>query len=379
MGLTELRGSRGSGPQTPEGTFLSNDGRWRWNGHEWERVVPAPDWVAESLEQAPTEPLTALALQGDPTHAEDPRCTMTWKERLAILARRLRQPTYPANGRHSPRSGSRSQGFQRRALRALVFSVLGLLVLVGVRDLALSLTRPERPTTARPAAQQPSFPKEAAEALATRFTTTYLTYDQADPEARQRALEPYLGRDAVSDWNGQGSQSVLATYPSSTEVKSTSRALVTVQAEVSGTRWLYLAVPVAVQAGSLSLAGPPAFVSAPPVSKEQTGNDSRAVDGTLTEQVRPTIQNVFAAWAKGDQTQLAYYAAPGAQLPAAPGMASANVQDVKVFAGKGTMRDSLAKVTWGDAASSAQLTQTYSLRLVAVSGRWLIQSFGASA
>jgi hypothetical protein len=95
--------------------------------------------------------------------------------------------------------------------------------------------------------------------------------------------------------------------------------------------------------------------------------------------VRPTIQNVFAAWAKGDQTQLAYYAAPGAQLPAAPGMASANVQDVKVFAGKGAMRDALAKVTWGDAASSAQLTQTYSLRLVAVSGRWLIQSVGASA
>ena len=376
MGLT---GSQGSDAQGPTGAFLSKDGRWRWNGREWERVVPAPTWVAESQKQAVAERVTALARPREPM-PDDRRRALTWKELIARLAGRLRPAAPPREDLPPPPGGSRSLTYQRTALRVLVFGVCGLLLLLGARDLVLSFARPERPTPQQsPVTQQQSFPREAAEAFAVRFATAYLTYDQANPKAREQALQPYLGEDATTDWNGQGSQSVLAAYPSSTDVRSSNQASVTVQAEVSGNRWLYLAVPVSVQRGPLGLAGPPAFVSPPPVSEQRPGNDSRVVDGPLTEQVRPTIQNFFAAWAKDDRTQLAYYSAPGSQLPAGTGMASADVQDVKVFAGEGATRDALAKVTWGDAASSAQLTQTYSLRLVSESGRWLIQGVGASA
>ena len=272
-------------------------------------------------------------------------------------------------------SGGGWEAWLRGALRALVVAVLLALLLLGVRDIARPFVagRQASPVTASPAA---GYPRQAAEVFAVRFAMAYLTFDSAQPRARQQALAGYLEDDGNPSlgWDGSGRQTALQGLPSGVEVRDAHRALITVAVLVDGGRWEYLAVTVVADQGGLAVVGIPALVPAPGRASWQPGSDAADdVDSTLSSQLRPSLTAFFRAYASGSQPELGYFVAPGATLTGLGDQVQlADLTDLEVEQGSATQRTAVAGVRWLDRRSGASLAQRYRLELVQVGGKWLV-------
>jgi len=250
-----------------------------------------------------------------------------------------------------------------------------------------SLVAPShRVVSTQPGPPAAAFPEQAAKGFALRFALAYLSYDQDHPELRAAALAPYLGQSPASasaNWNGRGKQQVLQAFPDSIQIQG-ARAVVMVDAYVSTGRWVYLAVPVVHDRGTLSLAGDPAIVAPPrvtPASPPASSADT-AVDVPLSQQLKESVSNFFAAWASNDNNKLAYYSAPGAgaSFPDLGGQVQfVSLDDLAVAQTTGSSRGAVAKVTWEDPVTHARFTQPYRLTLVYSADRWLVQRVDATA
>jgi Conjugative transposon protein TcpC len=279
--------------------------------------------------------------------------------------------------RHPVRSrlGGGSEAWLRRLLRGLLLAVLALLLLLGLRDVVRPFVnvRPGGSATQSPTA---AYPRQAAETFAVRFAMAYLTFDSAQPRARQQALAAYLegGSDPNLGWDGSGRQTAAEGLPSDIVVRDEHRALVTVAVLVDGGRWEYLAVPVVADQGGLAVAGAPALVPPPGRASWQSSNDTAGdVDTTLSSQLRPSLSAFFRAYASGSQAELGYYAAPGVAFSGLGGdVQLAELSDLQVGQGGVDRRTALARVRWLDRRSGASLAQSYRLDLVQVSGKWLV-------
>lgn len=266
----------------------------------------------------------------------------------------------------------------RRLLAAGRVLLWGAVVLVWVRG-AVSLfpgaTGGSRPAEAQ--AARHAFPEDPARAVATRFTQEYLTYGSDGAEERNRRLAPFLreGADPSTGWDGRGTQQVASVVPVGLSVLSADRAVATVSAR-AGSRWLYLAVPMAVDGDRIVVTDHPAFVAGPWPSEGLEAGPISA-DPARSGEVGGALESFFRFYAAGSAADLSYFAAVGRTLTGLGGsMDLGAVVEVRVGEGNGAI-PALARVRWVDRETGAGLTQTYRMTLVPRDGRWYVDRLGA--
>jgi hypothetical protein len=266
--------------------------------------------------------------------------------------------------------------------RALVVAVLFLLLLLGVRDVIRSSLRSAGQNGSDSSVGGPAgFPREAAEAYATRFALAYATFDSADTQARQQTLQQYVpdGVDTMLGWDGQGKQTATAAFPSGIDIRDQSNATISVAVQVDRGRWLYLAVPVVVHQDRLVVPAAPSMLPAP--AKATVSASPAVPEDTQTEsQLTPLVTSFFKNYASSSMTDLGLIAAPGTTFEGLNGTVQfGSLVDLRVNQGSGSTRQAIAHVRWSDPASNASLVQGYRLTLVLVNGQWHVSSLTPAA
>ncbi len=201
----------------------------------------------------------------------------------------------PWGGRvEAVRRSARRSRLAARAPRHLALAVLLVLLALGVREVF-------SPGEAAPAQAAPRAAADApSEDLALRFARAYLTYDAADPAAREEALAPYLpdGVDADAGFTAtHGSRRVLWEDVASDQTALAGGRVITVAAAVSDAPSpLFLAVTVRHQSGRpLSLLGYPSLVGAPAITTAASEPSRQAVsEPAVTEVVERVLRNYLA-------------------------------------------------------------------------------------
>ncbi|MEU8779682.1 conjugal transfer protein [Streptomyces sp. NPDC048606] len=289
---------------------------------------------------------------------------------------------------------SSGAAFARRFGRGLLWALVGVLVLLGVKSLVVS-REPAAPAAAPgPSQSTPAYPVEEAQAVASRFARLYLTWDEKDAGARAASLATLLpqGADTAAGWNGKGVQEVLAVQPSTVTPAAQQQGRVRVEvlirsAALSATpspagqttspagpvaRWVGLDVPVIQAGGRVVVSGPPGLVGVPAAGPQAPAVKGPEADAQFSEQTAETITRFFRTYAGGDTDTVT---APGATVPALPaGVSLGGVLTWTADKGAGADRVGTARVAW--LIAGAQLDQTYRIRLTRVASadaeRWQV-------
>lgn len=222
-----------------------------------------------------------------------------------------------------------------------------LLALAGLRAIVF----PPRPRVliTRARADSSADPAEG-DAFAQAFTRAYLTFDNRDVAAHDRAVDGFLAPGteldgSVQPSSGQTQRVAWTAVAAHTADPSEGGQMVVVAAAIDGDAQLrYLGVPVSSGSdGALAVNGPPALVSPPPRDERPAPAPGDEVndDGLRTVALRG-----LAAYLRASAGDLAADLSPGARVtvPAAP-MTLTDTQDV-TSAGPGavavlaTVRDS---------------------------------------
>jgi hypothetical protein len=300
------------------------------------------------------------------------------------------QPRRPRETPWQPEPESSFTTWGRRFLRGLVVAVLLLAAISGVR----SWIRPPQ-TTAPPVAAESGYPKDEAKAVAARFATAYLTWDEEDKDGRAAAVAMDLaaGLDASTGWNGRGRQTASTTYPGEVKVDPGGvaaqvdvRVLVT-PATKQGAGWAAgkpfwqrLSVPVARTQTRVVVSSAPIFVSDDPAALPDNLPEPGAPDDELTSATQKDAEAFFRAYAKSDSEVIAV-AAPGATIRSLNGTVRLErLQEWQVYAGNDDERQATAAVNWIGSGETT-LAQSYTLtlrRTVAANGaeRWQVAAIG---
>ncbi len=275
--------------------------------------------------------------------------------------------------------------------RAIAWAVL---ILIGYRGV-LAIVQGQRTAApaGSPAAASPAqFPATLAEAYAQQFATVYLTFSPATAAQRGRELARFLplGADPQLGWNGAGVQHMQSEQVVGITVTGRHTAIVTLLAQLGNGRMIELGVPIYAARGGMTVSGHPALLAGParvaPPSAQLTSD--QAAETALQSQ----LPAFFQAYASGDRTTLARFAAPGAHIAGLGGAVTFAAID-NVYAPPGGSRRRISvTVTWDlSAAPSAQsasagiasapsaLQMTYAVTVVRQAASWDVQSIGASA
>jgi hypothetical protein len=181
-----------------------------------------------------------------------------------------------------------------RAPRHLATAALLVLIAVGLRTIFVPSTPANAVIRPATAADAPS------EDLALRFARAYLTYDAADPSAREKALAPYLGAGLSAGAGfgaSRGSRRVLWEDVASDQPALQGGHVITVAAEVSAQAApLYLAVTVRHATGRpLFLIGYPALVGAPAIAATAPEPARQSItDPEVSQVVERVLRNYLA-------------------------------------------------------------------------------------
>lgn len=259
----------------------------------------------------------------------------------------------------------------QRIFRILAFSVLILLVWIGVRTI---IWGNQSRQTAAPVPISATFPAATAEGTASRAAVAFLTWQEGEAgvQARAAALKPYFSTvgvdaDGKMGWNGKGTQ--RAENPTVMRVQvldeSTARVLVVVDVVRGETRTTTgLEMTVKVIDGAAAVVGTPGVVSVPTAPTIKATAASQ-VDSELTQATKPEAQSFFSIFATSDS--LDSVAAPGAKIHGLAGAwGTAKVTTWAVNAGDDKTRTATAEVTFDK--DGVQLKQVFTLSLVKVSG-----------
>jgi hypothetical protein len=251
--------------------------------------------------------------------------------------------------------------------------LLHALVLAGLLASARFALDPPRATV--PTALLRGAPAQdlAAEGFATLFARAYLTWEGQNPEARERALAPFVGPGMDADAGLQppasGEQRVQWTQVVQAREPLPGEHVYAVAAQTDTAGLLYITVSVLHPAGGgLALAGYPAFVGPPASGPAQTSAEGRlrqVADPELATVVERALRNYLA----GSASELAADLAPGARvsLPG-EGLALQSLQSLQWAPGAGAV---LAVVQAQD-QRGAQYTLAYELDVARAQGRWEI-------
>ena len=194
------------------------------------------------------------------------------------------------------------------APRYLAVAALALLVALGLKGLLWppkTATAPSPP----PAADAPS------EDFALQLARAYLTYDSARPQARSRALAPFLsgGLDSTAGFfAASGAQRVRWAEVASDQPALAGGRVITVAAALSTRRLpVYLALAVRHRPGrGLALVGYPSFVGAPLVGAAAQPSGEPVEDPALKAVLGRVLRNYLAGSAPNLRADLA----PGAAV-----------------------------------------------------------------
>jgi hypothetical protein len=274
-----------------------------------------------------------------------------------------------------------------RALRLVGRVVLWAAILLvfanGIVALAKNLdgSEPQSTRAAASEADGAGFPAGDASVFAARFAHDYLSYDSKDPESRREQLRAYMpeSTDPLFGWDGSGRLVAVNSIPVDVEVRTDELGVVTVAVNISGPRWVYLAVPIRAEGDGLAVVERPALVPAPDVAEVADGNAPARIedpDTTLAGRVQPTIESFFKAFASGKDADLSYFLPPGRTLRGLGGAVELGAVESLEVARGGRERDSVARVRWLDPLTGGALTQTYRLTLVERDGRWYVDRLG---
>jgi hypothetical protein len=306
----------------------------------------------------------------------------------------------------SPAEEDRRGVVLRRVGRGVFWTVLGLAAVTGVRSW-VAPERPAPPPAAVPAAAPaPSFPAEAARAVAARWARAYLSWDPARSKDREVALAADMpaAADGRQGWNQAGRLDVLDVLPGTVDPSGPARARVRVDVLVrtplppdpsptsAGTaqpaappspapepaaaeRWVALDIPVAVTGtGRVVVTGAPGVLGLPTARPDVPAASARPADSELGAATQEAVRGFFAAAGGGDVAALA---APGAQVaPLPPGFVFAALRQWQVDVGSGATRSGTATVLWQ--VGGGQLEQVYRVEVTQVSSasgqRWQVAS-----
>jgi Conjugative transposon protein TcpC len=261
-----------------------------------------------------------------------------------------------------------------RVARELSRHLLHALAAVGV--LAGARFAIDPPRVALPAAllRRPAPQDLAAEGYATLFARSFLTWEARDPEARERALAPFVG-PGMEPGAGllpppNGEQRVQWTQVVQEREPQPGEHVYTVAAQTDTAGLIYLTVGVLrTAAGELALAGYPAFVGAPASGPAQIeeGRLREVSDPELTTVVERALRNYLA----DSPSELAADLAGGTRvsLPGL-GLALQSLQSLRWAPGAGAV---LALVQAQD-QRGAQYTLAYELDVTRAQGRWEISA-----
>ena len=170
-----------------------------------------------------------------------------------------------------------------------------------------------------------------AQSLAVQFAETYLTYNAADPQQRDRALASIVGQNSSAL-----NQAAGVALPSRGSDRVTSAQVVsqhpgaggtayTVQADTTTDGVAYLAVTVARHSGAVRLVGEPALVGPPQVSTAvqdpASVSDRQVSDAAIGTVVTRALTNYL----KGNQQNLQSDLATGVSVTV-PTMALSHIQ-----------------------------------------------------
>lgn len=258
----------------------------------------------------------------------------------------------------------------QRIFRILAFSVLILLVWIGVRTV---IWGNQSRQAAAPVPISATFPAATAEGTASRAAVAFLTWQEGEAgvQARAAALKPYFSTlgdaDGKMGWNGKGTQ--RAENPTVMRVQvideTTARVLVVVdvvRGEARTTTGLEMTVKVID--GAAAVVGTPGVVAVPTAPTIKATAASQ-VDSELTQATKPEAQSFFSIFATSDS--LDSVAAPGAKIHGLAGAwGTAKVTTWAVNAGDEKTRTATAEVTFDK--DGVQLKQVFTLSLVKVSG-----------
>jgi Conjugative transposon protein TcpC len=272
--------------------------------------------------------------------------------------------------------------FGRELPRRLVYATAA----VGLAASARLAVDPPRTTV--PAALLRRAPAQdlAAQGYATLFARAYLTWEASGPEARERALAPFLdpGMDAGAGLQPPpgGEQRVEWVDVVQEREPQPAEHVYTVAAQTDAAGLLYLTVTVLHPAGGvLSTAGYPAFVG-PPASGPPSGSGSGLASGSAAgaagggsvgasrevsdPELSTVVERALRNYLADSPSELAADLAPGARV-SPPGFALAlrSVQSLDWAPGAGAV---IAVVQAQD-ARGARYTLAYELDVVREQGR----------
>jgi hypothetical protein len=274
--------------------------------------------------------------------------------------------------------------------RAVVWAVL---LLIGYRGvLAIVDGETTRSGSPPPAASgnpvsggSTGFPASLAEAYALQFGYAYLNFSPSTATARSQELARYVPSGVQLPWNGAGTEHLQSEQVAGIAVTGGKTAIVTLLASVDGGRMLELGVPIYASGGALSVSGAPALLPAPAVAAIPAGtaNPDQSAEAALTSQ----LPAFFQAYATGDPTTLARFAAPGTHIVGLNGAVEFGGIDAVFAPVGGSTRSVAVTVTWrlragtGPSAkvadAPASLEMGYQLTVVRQGGSWDVRSIGA--
>lgn len=200
------------------------------------------------------------------------------------------------------------------APRYLASALLAVLVALGLKALIL----PPAPAPARPPTVTADAPSED---FALQFARAYLAYDSARPQARSRALAPFLsgGLDSAAGFfAASGARRVRWAEVASDQPALADGRVITVAAALSTQRLpVYLAVTVCHRPGAgLGLLGYPSVVGAPLIGTASEPSGPPVEEAPLKAVLGRALRNYLA----GDTADLRADLAPEAAvtLPTLP-------------------------------------------------------------
>ena len=253
------------------------------------------------------------------------------------------------------------------ALRYLVC----LAALLGLLASARMLVSPPVAVVRNQAVSQPAETLDrGAEAFATSFVRSYLTWSAEDPSTGERTLARYYGSgfepDGGLELPASGAQRVQWAEVVQMRPASNGGHVYTVAAQTSTAGVLYLSIGVErASSGTLSLTGYPAFVSVPtygPASEPVAGHT--VADPALLTVVQRALRNYLAGAVADLEADLARDAR--VSTPATP--LSLETMQRPYWTGSGTV---LAVVQARD-ARDVQYTLAYQLGVTRTQDRWEI-------
>ncbi|GAA3028656.1 conjugal transfer protein [Streptosporangium longisporum] len=298
----------------------------------------------------------------------------------------------PARRRGTPRN--RWSGGGGRWLvwagRAVLWALIIVIVVNGVRAPFERLTQPNTPAGTAPVAGE-GFPTVPGSAFAAQFAEVYLNFDGARLEERESRLAPYLpeGVESQFGWDGLGRMSAGAVQPYGIEVVDAENAVVTVAYQSEDRRQL-LSVPIYHDrsAKRFVVAGRPGILPAPGAA-DLPPKPAPDRDRAAEQELRPSLEGFFKAYAASDTASLRLYADAGTTLEGFSGaLTFLQLKDLSVPLPAGSTRQVTATVSWGVPAKTptsdepepadpgqmgGKLEQAYLLTMVKQGDKWFVK------